>query len=73
MEMNVIIGKVDYLITDESTIHQGEDLIFEIRNRSSDNSNDSSFIVGSFDDLLGAPIKKVWKIIGQTPVKGNKS
>ena len=29
MEMNVIIGKVDYLITDESTIHQGEDLIFD--------------------------------------------
>jgi hypothetical protein len=73
MEMNVIIGKVDYLITDESTIHQGEDLIFEIRNRSSDNSNDSSFIVGSFDDLLGSPIKKVWKIIGQTSIKNGKN
>lgn len=67
--MNVIIGKVDYLITDESTIRQGEDLIFEIRTRSND-SDDNTFIVGSFDDLLGAPIKKVWKIIGQTPLKG---
>jgi hypothetical protein len=68
MEMNVIIGKVDYLITDESTIHKGEDLVFEVRTRSNDN-NGETFVVGSFDDLLGAPIKKVWKIIGQTPVK----
>jgi hypothetical protein len=73
MEMNVIIGKVDYLITDESTIHQGEELVFEIRNRSSDNINDSSFIIGAFDDLLGAPIKKVWKIIGKTPIKNGKN
>jgi hypothetical protein len=54
-----IEGK-DYTITDEQKIHQGEVLVFEIRNYKDE---DSRFVIGHFDDLLGSPIKKVWKIL----------
>ena len=54
-----IEGKND-TITDEQTIHQGEVLVFEIRNYS---DKDSKYAIGHFDDLLGSPIKKVWKIL----------
>jgi hypothetical protein len=54
-----IEGK-DYTITDEQKIHQGEVLVFEIRNYS---DKDSKYAVAHFDDLLGSPIKKVWKIL----------
>ena len=54
-----IEGK-NYTITDEQTIHQGEVLVFEIRNYS---DKVSKFVLGNFDDLLGSPIKKVWKIL----------
>jgi hypothetical protein len=54
-----IDGK-DYNVTDEEQIHSGEVLIFEIRNYS---DKVSKFVLGNFDDLLGSPIKKVWKIL----------
>lgn len=55
-----IDGKT-YTVTDEQQIQSTEDLIFELRSYS---DKDSKFVVGCFDDLLGSPIKKVWKIIG---------
>lgn len=55
-----IEGKT-YTVTDEQQIQSTEDLIFELRSYS---DKDSKFVVGCFDDLLGSPIKKVWKIIG---------
>ena len=54
-----IEGK-DYTITDEQTIHQGEVLVFEIINNI---DKYSKYAIGHFDDLLGSPIKKVWKIL----------
>ena len=54
-----IDGK-DYNVTDEEQIHSDEILIFEIRNYS---DKDSKYAIGHFDDLLGSPIKKVWKIL----------
>ena len=55
-----IEGK-EYKITDEKTIESTEELIFELRSYS---DKETKFVVGCFDDLLGSPIKKVWKIIG---------
>ena len=37
-----------------------EELVFELRNYS---DKENTFVIGCFDDLLGSPIKKVWKII----------
>ena len=55
-----IEGKEDK-ITDEQTIESTEELVFELRGYS---DKETKFVVGCFDDLLGSPIKKVWKIIG---------
>jgi len=62
MEKIITIDKVDYSVTDEETIHKGDELIFEIKiNRSSD----ATFVVGLWEDLLGLPIQKVWKILSK--------
>ena len=62
MEKIITSDKVDYSVTDEETIHQGDELIFEIKiNRSSD----ATFVVGLWEDLLGLPIQKVWKILSK--------
>ena len=62
METIITIDKVDHSVTDEETIHQGDELIFEIKiNRSSD----ATFVVGLWEDLLGLPIQKVWKILSK--------
>ena len=55
-----IEGK-DYQVTDEEQIQSNEELSFELRGYS---DKESTFVIGCFDDLLGSPIKKVWKIIG---------
>ncbi len=44
-EKIITVDKVDYNVTDEETIHMGDELIFEIKiNRSSDSSFNISFI-----------------------------
>ena len=60
MEKNITIGDMDYLVTDEETIHQGDELVFEIKTI---RDTDPTFVVGLWEDLLGRPIVKVWKII----------
>ena len=60
MTQIISIDGKDYNVTDEEQIHSDEILIFEIRNYS---DKVSKFVLGNFDDLLGSPIKKVWKIL----------
>jgi len=38
-------------------------MIFEVRNR---RESDSTYVVGMWEDLLGAPIQKIWKIVSKT-------
>ena len=54
---------MDYLVTDEETITQEDEMIFEVRNRK---ENDSTYVVGAWEDLLAAPIQKIWKIVSKT-------
>jgi len=62
MEKIITIDKVDYNVTDEETIHQGDELVFEIKiNRSSD----ATFVVGLWEDLLGQDMKRDWKILSK--------
>ncbi len=51
-------GKV-YTITDEGKYSPDQELVFEIRKESS-----YSFVVGMWDNILGLPVRKVWKIVG---------
>lgn len=60
MVKTIDIDGKEYNITDEEQIQSTEELIFELRSYS---DKDNKFVVGCFDDLLGSPIKKVWKII----------
>lgn len=60
MVTTININGKDYIVTDEESIDSTEELIFEIKNY---NDKESKFVVGCFDDLLGSPIKKVWKIL----------
>ena len=62
MEINITINEMDYMVTDEERIDQTDELIFEIRER---RDSEHTFVVGMWEDLLGAPIQKVWKILGK--------
>lgn len=65
MEKTINIKGVDYLVTDEETMSQTDELVFEVRNRY---EVDNIYIIGMWDDLLGSPIRKVWKIINKTKI-----
>jgi hypothetical protein len=62
MEKSITINDMDYMVTDEEQINQTDELIFEIRER---RDSEHTYVVGMWDDLLGAPIQKVWKILGR--------
>lgn len=57
-----MVKDMDYFVTDEETITKDDEMIFEIRNR---RETDSTYVIGMWDDLLGSPIKKIWKIVSK--------
>ena len=63
MIQTLTIKDVDYLVTDEEAITKEDEMIFEVRNR---RETDSTYVLGMWDDLLGAPIQKIWKIVSKT-------
>lgn len=63
MTQTLTVKDMDYLVTDEETITQEDEMIFEVRNR---RESDSTYVVGMWEDLLGAPIQKIWKIVSKT-------
>jgi hypothetical protein len=55
MIIKVNIDGSDYELTDEEEFNDlSEEIVFEIGGK---------FIIAMFDDMLGAPIDKVWKIV----------
>ena len=63
MIQTLTIKDVDYLVTDEETITKEDEMIFEVINR---RESDSTYVLGMWEDLLGAPIQKIWKIVSKT-------
>ena len=63
MKQTITIKELDYLVTDEETITKEDEMIFEVRRRK---ESDATFVVGQWDDLLGSPIQKVWKVTSKT-------
>lgn len=63
MKQTITVKDMDYLVTDEETITKEDEMIFEVRNR---RETDSTYAIGMWDDLLGSPIKKIWKIVSKT-------
>jgi hypothetical protein len=58
MEKTIKINGKEYLCTNEKTIHSDEELIFEILV-----NDQTTYVIGLFDDMLGSPIKQIWKIL----------
>jgi hypothetical protein len=56
---NLIVDDVEYRVTNERIIHSDEELIFEIK----DDNGRVTYVKGLFDDMLGHPIKDIWKIL----------
>ena len=55
MIISVNIDGYDYELTDEEEFSDlEEEIVFEIGGK---------FVIGMFDDMLGAPIDNVWKIV----------
>lgn len=59
MEKKITIDNEVYLVTDDQKIEIDEELAFEIQIPESG----TIYVLGMWDDLLGQPIKKVWKIL----------
>lgn len=59
MIKEVLVKEVTYTVTDEEKYSVEEELIFEIRKERS-----YEFVIGMWNDILGLPVRKVWKIVG---------
>ena len=59
MIKEVIINGKAYTITNEEEYSVEEELVFEIRQ-----DKKYVFVVGMWNDILGLPVRKVWKIVG---------
>lgn len=62
MMKEIVINEQIYLITDEEKYCVDSELAFEIRE-----GMGYSFVVGMWNDILGLPVRKVWKIVGISP------
>ena len=65
MEKTILIDEINYTITDDQMIHQVDELIFELKNG---RELKHTCVVGLWDDLLGLPIQKVWKVLDKKPI-----
>jgi hypothetical protein len=60
MQKKITVEGEQYLCSDEEQIHTDDELVFEIKNY---RDTETTYVIGLFDDLLGSPIKKVWKVL----------
>ena len=61
MTKKITVEGVQYRVTDELHVSMSRELIFEIQ--PDRNIDQTIFVIGFWNDLLGSPIKKVWTII----------
>lgn len=59
--MNKVIKLEDisYQVTDEGDYNPNEQLLFEISHNGA-----YTYTIGLWRDILGAPVRKIWKIVG---------
>ena len=61
MTKQVNIQGVTYTVVDDEFIGLSEDLVFEIK--PDRNEETTIHVISKWNDMLGSPIKKVWKIV----------
>lgn len=58
-EVNIQGNK--YTVVDDQFIGLNEDLVFELK--LDRNEETTIHVIGRWNDMLGSPVKKVWKIV----------
>ena len=61
MTKEVNIQGKKYTVVDDRFIDLDEDLVFEIK--PDRNEETTIHVIGMWNDMLGSPVKKVWKIV----------
>lgn len=61
MTKEVIIDGKTYTITNEGGYSVKEELVFEIWQ-----DKERKLVLGMWDDILGAPVRMIWKIVGSS-------
>lgn len=61
MYKEIRLENVIYEVTDEEEYNPSEQLLFEISHKGS-----YTYTIGLWKDILGAPVRKIWKIVGIT-------
>ena len=61
MTKQVNIQGKKYTVVDDEFIGLNEDLVFEIK--PDRNEETTLHVIGKWNDMLGSPVKKVWKIV----------
>lgn len=59
MAKTIIVDKVTYEVLEESNYPRDEKLIFQLRK-----NNKYEYVLGLWNEMLGQPVRKVWKIVG---------
>lgn len=61
MTKEVVIEGISYTITNEGKYSVKETLVFEIWQ-----GKERKLVLGMWDDILGLPVRMVWKIVGSS-------
>lgn len=61
MTKEVIIDGKAYTVTNEGKYSVKEELVFEIWQ-----DKERKLVIGMWDDILGAPVRMIWKIVGSS-------
>ena len=61
MTKEVNIQGKKYMVVDDQFIGLNEDLVFELK--LDRNEETTIHVIGTWNDMLGSPVKKVWKIV----------
>ncbi len=61
MTKEVNIQGKKYTVVDDQFIGLSEDLVFELK--LDRNEETTIHVIGTWNDMLGSPVKKVWKIV----------
>jgi len=59
MAKTITVDKVIYEVLEESNYPRDEKLIFQLRK-----NNKYEYVLGLWNEMLGQPVRKVWKIVG---------
>jgi len=59
MAKTITVDKVTYEVLEESNYPRDEKLIFQLRK-----NNKYEYVLGLWNEMLGQPVRKVWKIVG---------